>query len=88
MLSHVNLEMIVDEVELDNEHDELSTIFGVLEHLFAIDFETERDALRPISVELAVRLEILCEIVALEVYGILDKQTNLANRSTLMWAIR
>ena len=67
LLSHANLVFFADEIELDHEHDELSTTFGVLEQLSAIDLETKRDALLPIFVELAVRLEILCEIDALEI---------------------
>ena len=42
-------------------------IFNVLEQLSAIDLETKRDALLPIFVELAVRLEIRCEIGASEI---------------------
>ena len=67
LLSHANLEIHVAAIELENEHDELFTIFGVLDQLSAIDLDTERDALLPIFVELAVRREILCEIDALSI---------------------
>ena len=66
MLSHVNLETLVDEVELDNTHDTLSNIFGVLGKLSAIDLDNKCDKLLAIFDELAVGVEIHCEIVELE----------------------
>ena len=55
-------------IKLDNEHHELSTISGLLDQLSAIDLETKCDALLPIFVELAARLEILREVDELDIY--------------------
>ena len=59
----------MDEIELENQDDKLSTIFGVLEQLSAIDLETRRDGLLAIFDELAVGLEARCELYGVEMLG-------------------
>ena len=72
----------MDGIELDNEHDGLSTIFGVLEQLSAIDLETKRDTRLPV-VELSAKLEIHCEICAQQ--KINEQHTYMQHMSTMMW---
>ena len=57
LLSHVDLENLVDEVELDNRRDELSTFFGVPGKLSAIGLGNESGKLLAIFDELDARLE-------------------------------
>ena len=66
MLSHVDLGIVVDELELDNKHEGHSTIFDVLDKLPALDLDNQRDELLAVVDEIDSGLETLCGIDNLE----------------------